>query len=119
MAVSGSVPGQPLCCDGAPAVSRVLLVSLSAPELDHLAGELAARHALLRVVRRYVNQGRRWERALEWLPSIGSALGRRLPPNELRAEHVPQAQLPEVYRAADVFVFPTLLEGLGLVVLEA
>jgi len=33
--------------------------------------------------------------------------------------HVPQAQLPQVYGAADVFVFPTLLEGLGLVVLQA
>jgi len=33
--------------------------------------------------------------------------------------HVPQAQLPEAYRAADAFVFPTLLERLGLVVLEA
>jgi starch synthase len=33
--------------------------------------------------------------------------------------HVRQSQLPEVYRAADVFVFPTLVEGLGMVVLEA
>jgi len=72
-------------------VSRVLLVSLSAPEIDQLAVELAARHALLRVVRRYVNKGRRWERALEWLPLIGSALGRRLPPNGLRAELVCEA----------------------------
>jgi len=33
--------------------------------------------------------------------------------------HLPQSKLPEVYRATDVFVFPSLLEGLGLVVLEA
>ncbi|MBU2850413.1 glycosyltransferase family 4 protein [Acidithiobacillus ferrivorans] len=33
--------------------------------------------------------------------------------------HVPQAALPEIYRNADVFVFPSLLEGMGLVVLEA
>ena len=33
--------------------------------------------------------------------------------------HVPQADLPEIYRSADVFVFPSLLEGMGLVVLEA
>jgi glycosyltransferase involved in cell wall biosynthesis len=33
--------------------------------------------------------------------------------------HMPQSMLPQVYGAADVFVFPSLLEGLGLVVLEA
>lgn len=33
--------------------------------------------------------------------------------------HVPQALLPDLYRSADVFVFPTLSEGLGHVVLEA
>jgi len=33
--------------------------------------------------------------------------------------HVPHAELPEIYRHADVFVFPTLVEGLGIVVLEA
>ncbi|MHB8210563.1 MAG: glycosyltransferase family 4 protein [Acidithiobacillus sp.] len=33
--------------------------------------------------------------------------------------HVPQTDLPQIYRSADVFVFPALLEGMGLVVLEA
>lgn len=33
--------------------------------------------------------------------------------------HLPQADLPKIYRGADVFVFPGLLEGMGLVVLEA
>jgi len=33
--------------------------------------------------------------------------------------HQPRAMLPQVYRNQDVFVFPTLLEGMGLVVLEA
>lgn len=33
--------------------------------------------------------------------------------------HVPQAELSQIYRSADVFVFPTLIEGMGLVVLEA
>lgn len=33
--------------------------------------------------------------------------------------HVPQTDLPQIYRSADVFVFPSLLEGMGLVVLEA
>jgi glycosyltransferase involved in cell wall biosynthesis len=33
--------------------------------------------------------------------------------------HVPRAELREIYRRADVFVFPTLVEGMGIVVLEA
>lgn len=33
--------------------------------------------------------------------------------------HVPRAELRDRYRQADVFVFPTLVEGMGLVVLEA
>ena len=33
--------------------------------------------------------------------------------------HMPQFRLQEIYRDTDVFVFPSLLEGLGLVVLEA
>jgi len=33
--------------------------------------------------------------------------------------HIPQTDLPEIYRSADVFVFPSLIEGMGLVVLEA
>ncbi|MBE3557385.1 MAG: glycosyltransferase family 4 protein [Firmicutes bacterium] len=33
--------------------------------------------------------------------------------------HVPQTELRELYRQADIFVFPTLVEGMGLVVLEA
>ncbi|MEN6584965.1 MAG: glycosyltransferase, partial [Sulfuricella sp.] len=33
--------------------------------------------------------------------------------------HLPRADLAERYRQSDVFVFPSLVEGLGLVVLEA
>lgn len=33
--------------------------------------------------------------------------------------HVPRTRLPDIYREADVFVFPTLLEGMPLVVIEA
>jgi glycosyltransferase involved in cell wall biosynthesis len=33
--------------------------------------------------------------------------------------HVPQSELPAVYHDADVFVLPTLIEGMPLVVLEA
>jgi glycosyltransferase involved in cell wall biosynthesis len=33
--------------------------------------------------------------------------------------HVPRAQLRAIYQQADVFLFPTLIEGMGMVVLEA
>lgn len=33
--------------------------------------------------------------------------------------HVPRAQLTDLFRQADVFAFPTLIEGMGLVVIEA
>jgi glycosyltransferase involved in cell wall biosynthesis len=33
--------------------------------------------------------------------------------------NLPHAELPSLFRSADVFVFPTLVEGMGLVVLEA
>ena len=33
--------------------------------------------------------------------------------------HLPRPEIADVYRHADVFVFPSLIEGLGLVVLEA
>lgn len=33
--------------------------------------------------------------------------------------NVPRARLADIYRRADVFVFPSLIEGMGLVVLEA
>ena len=33
--------------------------------------------------------------------------------------HVPRAELREIYRQADVFVFPTLMEGMPIVILEA
>jgi hypothetical protein len=35
------------------------------------------------------------------------------------SSHVPQLDLPDFYRRADVFVFPSLSEGMGLVALEA
>lgn len=65
-------------------MSSALIVSLSAPELDRLAVELACRDALAGFVRRYANQQRWWERSLANVPLLGSAyastLGRRHPP---------------------------------------
>lgn len=37
----------------------------------------------------------------------------------LHLPHVPHEDLATIYRKADVFVFPTVLEGMGIVVLEA
>ena len=54
----------------AKAADRVLLVSLSAPELDRLAAELAARGALAALVRRYLNKERAWERVIARLPVL-------------------------------------------------
>ena len=65
-------------------MTRALLVSLSAPEMDRLAVELAKRGALNGYVRRYANKNRWWERSLAKVPGFGSAyastLGRRQPP---------------------------------------
>jgi glycosyltransferase involved in cell wall biosynthesis len=67
---------------------------------------------------------RRFHRADTDLQLVGSMIG---DPACLRpyanlfthVPHMPQSMLPQIYGAADVFVFPSLLEGLGLVVLEA
>lgn len=65
-------------------MTRTLIVSLSAPEMDRLAVELARRGALNGYVRRYANKDRWWERSLAKVPGFGSAyastLGRRQPP---------------------------------------
>jgi len=55
---------------------------------------------------------------------VGNFVGNPSMFNEFRhlfvhIPHSPQRKLPQFYGDADVFVFPTLLEGLGLVVLEA
>jgi glycosyltransferase involved in cell wall biosynthesis len=84
----------------------VLLVSLSAPELDRLAAELAARRSLLSMVRRYVNKGRHWERALARLPVMGGAyaatLGRRSPPAGLHGKFVHEAGVATDFAGAVV-----------------
>jgi glycosyltransferase involved in cell wall biosynthesis len=85
-------------------VGRVLLVSLSAPELDRLAVELAARGALDRLVRRYVNKQRAWERAAARLPLLrevyGATLGRRRAHGGVDTSLVVEAGVPTDFAAA-------------------
>jgi glycosyltransferase involved in cell wall biosynthesis len=55
---------------------------------------------------------------------VGNILGDGKPLSPYRdyfmhIPNIPRAQLPMVYNSNDVFVFPTLIEGMGLVVLEA
>lgn len=82
-------------------MTRALLVSLSAPEMDRLAAELAVRQSLVGFVRRYANKNRWWERALARIPGFGaiyaSTLGRRAPPAGLHTSLVIEAGV-----AADV-----------------
>ncbi len=76
-------------------MKNALLVSLGAPEMDRLAVELANRHALVGLVRRYANKQRWWERTIANLPLLGGAyvstLGRRLPPHGLDGSLVIEA----------------------------
>jgi len=75
-----------------------LLVSLSAPEMDRLASELAARGRLTTLVRRYLNKNRRWERAIARLPVLrgayASTFGRRLPPPGVASSLIREAGAP-------------------------
>jgi len=84
------------------------------------AGQLTQRKGLAYLLRGY----RRFARAGTRLTLVGSVVGSERP---LRAfagsfEHVlhqTRPALADMYRASDVFVFPTLIEGMPLVVLEA
>jgi glycosyltransferase involved in cell wall biosynthesis len=72
---------------------------------------------LLEAYRRF----RRPDTELQLVGNIVGDAGCLLPYRDLftHVPHVPQSQLPDIYRSSDVFVFPSLLEGLGLVALEA
>lgn len=84
------------------------------------AGQLTQRKGLSYLLRGY----RRFERAGTRLTLVGSIVGseRPLRPYASSFEHVAHQTRPALaamYRQADVFVFPTLIEGMPLVVLEA
>jgi glycosyltransferase involved in cell wall biosynthesis len=85
-------------------MTKALMVSLSAPEMDRLAVELAARKSLVGVVRRYVNKNRWWERRLASLPRFSevyaSTLGRRVPPAGLDTKLVIEAGVASDIAAA-------------------
>ena len=83
-------------------------------------GQLTQRKGLSYLLRGY----RRFQRADSRLTLVGSFVGglQSLRPFADLFEHVPhqtRAGLAQLYRASDVFVFPTLVEGMPLVVLEA
>jgi glycosyltransferase involved in cell wall biosynthesis len=86
------------------AAERVLLVSLSAPELDRLAAELAARGALVALVRRYLNKERSWERFLAAVPVLrdlySGTIGRRRSPAGVDARLVVEAGVAADFAAA-------------------
>jgi glycosyltransferase involved in cell wall biosynthesis len=85
---------------------KVLMANMSAPELTHLAAEFARSGLLTRYVRRYANQNRWWERAIQRLPGAGAVyartLGLRLPPEGLQARHLEEAGVLQDFAAAIV-----------------
>jgi glycosyltransferase involved in cell wall biosynthesis len=84
------------------------------------AGQMTQRKGLSYLLKGY----RQFARADTRLTIVGSPIGdsQALAPYADLFRHIPhqtRAELARLYRSADVFVFPTLLEGMGLVVLEA
>ena len=84
------------------------------------AGQMTQRKGLSYLLKGY----RQFARPDTRLTIVGSPVGdpRALAPYAGLFHHIPhqtRAELARLYRSADVFVFPTLLEGMGLVVLEA
>jgi glycosyltransferase involved in cell wall biosynthesis len=84
------------------------------------AGQLTQRKGLAYLLRGY----QQFARADSRLTLVGSTVGdpSALAPFAHLFDHVPHQTRPALadrYRAADVFVFPTLIEGMPLVVLEA
>jgi len=76
------------------------------------------RNALMGMVRRYVNKGRSWERALASIPVVGGAyaktLGRRLPPAGLHGELIREAGIAADFAGALAHRLGRTLPGLAL-----
>jgi hypothetical protein len=89
---------------------KVLVATLSAPELSRLAVELDRRGALTHYVRPYTNKGRIWERVLERTPKMGGVymrtLGRRVPPEGLSLAKVMEAGVLHDFAAAGIGRLP-------------
>jgi glycosyltransferase involved in cell wall biosynthesis len=89
---------------------KVLVATLSAPELSRLAIELDRRGALTQYVRPYTNKGRIWERVLERTPKLGGVymrtLGRRVPPAGLSVSKVIEAGVLQDFAAAGIGRLP-------------
>lgn len=84
------------------------------------AGQLTQRKGIAYLLRGY----RKFERRDSRLTLVGSVVGSKEPlrPYADLFDHVPHQTRPALaalYRASDVFVLPTLIEGMPLVVLEA
>jgi glycosyltransferase involved in cell wall biosynthesis len=84
------------------------------------AGQLTQRKGLSYLLEGY----RQFARADSQLLLVGSAVGdpRALAPYSHLFRHLPHQTRPDLarsYRSSDVFLFPTLVEGMPLVVLEA
>lgn len=84
------------------------------------AGQLTQRKGLSYLLRGY----RKFRRLDTRLTLVGSTVGdvRILQPYAKHFRHIAHQTRPalaQMYRDSDVFVFPTLVEGMGLVVLEA
>jgi len=83
-------------------------------------GRISFRKGIGHLLRAYVD----FRKGDSRLSLVGSVVGdpsclRRYEPLFAHTPHVPQADLPDLYRRADVLVFPSLSEGMGLVALEA
>lgn len=84
------------------------------------AGQLTQRKGISYLLRGY----RKFARSDSQLTLVGSVVGSDAPlkPYANSFEHIAHQTRPalsDLYRRSDVFVFPTLIEGMGLVVLEA
>jgi glycosyltransferase involved in cell wall biosynthesis len=89
---------------------KVVVATLSAPELSRLAIELDRRGALTQYVLRYTNKGRIWERVLARIPRLGNVylrtLGRRVPPVGLPLAKVVEAGVRHDFAAAAIVRLP-------------